>query len=1135
MAEAGTAAGEDAGDGVSNRISGGVFFHAVIQGRDITVQLPPQISPATAGLPAPSATFAGRAESVARLLEDLAPTAGRAGVRRPPPVTSLAGLAGIGKTELAVQVAAQAVARPGWFPGGVLFTDLLGYAPEPEQRTSPERALEGLLRALGVPGEHIPNGLQDRQRLYRSVLAAYAAEGRRVLVVIDNVASSGQARPMLPTDGVNAVLITSRHTLDGLDARLRDLDALDGASSIGLLDQELRHARGEGDTRFMDDPASTRRIAELCAGLPLALHIAAALLSVAPMRSAKALADALQDEHTRLDELSRPDRAVRAAFDLSYELLDEDHARMFRLLPLNPGPDLATEAASQLAATEAARAEKLLQHLAEAHLIDPGPTWGRWRMHDLVRLYADDRGRTRAVDDRRQDAQARLYAYYSDTTSAADSHLAPPSVSRAPRFQDRGQALSWLDAERPNLIATAIATAALGHTATATSLTFALADYLNYRHYSDDLITLANSALVISRRAADRYGEFRALAHLGLALEQARRFDDAIDVHTQAADIARAWGDRRAEGSALNNLGRALREVRRFDEAIDAFTQDLAICRDLGDRHGEGTTLNNLGPVLREAGRFQEAIEAHTQAAAISRAFGDRHGEAMALNNLGTALSEAGRIEEGIDAHTHAVSAFHDLDDRHGEAMALGNLGSCLREAGRIEEAVDAHTKDLALCRALGDRYSVGRALTNLGPALEMAGRFEEAIDTATEAAAIFRELGDRYTEGAALHNLALALQQVGRFEEAIDADAKAVAISREFGERRRMGLALHTLAATLREVGRFGEAVDADTEAVGIFHELGDRHAAGAVLGDLAATLWKARRLGEAIDAGAEAVRIFRELGDRRAEATMLLGTLAVLFREGSRLGEAGAAYTRAADIFRELGDRHNESVALYGLGTMLQEAGRFEESIPAHTRVMTISRELGHRHSEGAQLNSIGTALVRVDRYAEANDAFTRAAAIFHELDERRDEATAVNNSAATLIQVGRRAEAIGLLTRAAALLHDLNADDEPMAIGNLGSLLQQVQRDREAIDATQLAQAYEQLLIGCRRLWGEDHQNVLGAWWGFANSRGEAGDVDGAVATFAELLEHLSRRLGADHPSVQAVARHHAHWRGKLSGGG
>ncbi|WP_051700828.1 tetratricopeptide repeat protein [Streptomyces sp. NRRL F-4474] len=830
------------GGSTSNTITGGTFFHAVVQGRDITVQLPPAIDRALAGLPAPAPAFTGRDGYVERLLADLAPAAGGADGQRTVRVSVVSGLAGIGKTELAVQTATRALDQPGWFTGGVLFTDLAGYAPE--RSLSPERALEGLLRALAVPGEHIPGGLEDRQRLYRSVLAAYAREGRRVLVVVDNASATTQAGPLLPTDGVNAALVTSRHTLDGLDARLHDLDTLDTAASLAVLDRALRHARGTDDTRFTDDADAAAVIARLCAGLPLALRIAAAILAAAPTRPASHLAAALRAEHGRLDKLARPDRAVRAAFDLSYQHLTPAQARLFRLLPLNPGPDLATESAAHLADTGPDQAEETLQQLAEAHLIEPASSWGRWRMHDLVRLYADEHGRTHATPDRRDSARARLFTHYQDTARAADSHLDTLPGPRAPRFPDRAAALHWLDAEHTNLTATANAAAApgLGDSSPTVSLAFSLARFLALRRSFDDAITLTASALAVCRGLGDRHGEGQALNNLGNALSEVRRFEEAIHAHTQATTLYRELGDRHRESRALNNLGNALSEVRRFEEAIHAHSEAATVLRGLGDRLGEGQALNNLGITLQQVRRFEEAVHAHTAAGAMYRDVGDRYLEATALINLGGALVQLGRFEEAADAQTRAATVFREFGDRHLEGTALNNFGYALQQVGRFEEAIRAHTRAVAIHRELDSRHGEGQALGNLGAALVQVGRLEEAVSAHTRAAAVFLETGDRHGEGKERSNLGVALVQVRRFEEAVHAHAQAVTVFRETGDRYREGAALNHLGGALQRARRFEEAIRAYSMAAAVFGELGDRDGEEAALQAWAVThneLW--------------------------------------------------------------------------------------------------------------------------------------------------------------------------------------------------------------------------------------------------------------------------------------------------------
>jgi tetratricopeptide (TPR) repeat protein len=805
-------------------ISGGVFFSAVVQGRDITLQLPPEITPALSGFPPGTPAFTGRDADLRILLDILAPSgaSGDSGfeVADATPtaavvVAAVGGLAGIGKTELAVQAAHTALSR-GWFPGGVLFADLFGY--DPARKLNPGQALEGFLHALAIPGEHIPPHTHDRARLYASVLAAYAREGRRILVVIDNAATHEQAKPLLPAEPGGAAIVTSRDTLGLLDARLLDLDTLAPGDAANMLDQVLRVSR-PGDARVTDHPSAATRIARLCGGLPLALRIVAALLSENPDRPLAELATDLDDEHTRLDELSSADTAVRAAFDLSYQRLHPGQAQLFRLLTLNPGPEISTEAASVLADVDLPAARRELEALARAHLVDQGRSYGRWHMHDLLRLYAGQLSDACADADRREQARDRLLRYYLDTAEAANAHLQDPHYTpeepaflrhfyeflvrviekaeghvRLHHFADRDGALAWLDAEQPNLIAAVIMAASTGRDQIAIQLSFNLAGHFSWRWRLDDVLDITTVSRDAAQRGRDRGTEATALDNLGIALREAGRFEEAITTLQRAAKLFRKTGYQRHEGHALIRLGSALVGMRRFEEAITTLQRAAKIFRRTSDRQGEGDALNELGGALKEAGLVEEAITACQDAAAIFRETGDRHGEGMALNNLGIALREAGLVGEAITACQGAAAIFRETGDRHGEGMALNNLGSALQEVGRLDEAITAHKGAAKILRETGDRNSEGDALTNLGSTLREAGRFEEAITACQGAAAFFRETGDRHGEGLALGNLGLALREAGRFMEGIRAHQNAAAIFRETGDRDRESLALNDL-----------------------------------------------------------------------------------------------------------------------------------------------------------------------------------------------------------------------------------------------------------------------------------------------------------------------------------------------------
>ncbi|MEU1374009.1 tetratricopeptide repeat protein [Streptomyces triculaminicus] len=799
---------------VDNDITGGVFFNVVVQGGHITLELPREITPALTGMPAPSDSFTGRDADLLLLADVLRPGPPGEGAPR---VLAVAGLPGVGKTELVLQAARHALRQEEWFPGGVLFINLFGY--DNERRLTPERALGSLLRALGIPDEHLPADLQDRARLYRSVLSAYADQGRRILVVVDNVHATGQAEPLLSADPRIPVLVTSRHTLAGLGARLHDLSELDGTHAVELLRCALREARGEGDTRVGDEPAAAAELAGLCGRLPLALRIVAALLADLPRRPLSSMATALRDSRRRLERLAREDLAVRAAFDLSYEHLCADQARLFRMLPLNPGPDLSTEAAACLADADPYEAEELLLALARGHLIEAGVSYGRWRMHDLMRLYADERG---GEEDRGQ-ALGRLLDYYGGVAGAAASHLVH-GADPDPCFDSRAAALAWLDDERVNLLVAAMDAPSLACPEVSLMLFDGLCHYLTLRRCFEDQVALGVAALEAANMVDSPHAQAAVLNFLGCSLIRLRRFDEADYGLRTAASLFSEMRDRTGEGGVLINLGLVLRETRRFEEAASVLERAIALHRETGDRRSEGMALANLGLVFQETRRYAEAVEALAKDVAICEAVGNRPGKARALNNLCTSLREEGRLTEAADASTEAGAIFRELGDRFAEAQSLGNLATILCLQGRLAEAIDAGTKALDVIRSVQAPHDEAKALSDLGVVLLRAGRAEQAVDPLKQAIQRFGDIGDRNREGLTLMNLGVALAELERFDDAFESYCEAVTCYEEDADLHGVGGVIFNCVLLMQTTGRLAGALKLLPEAIAAFHETGDQ-----------------------------------------------------------------------------------------------------------------------------------------------------------------------------------------------------------------------------------------------------------------------------------------------------------------------
>jgi NB-ARC domain-containing protein len=318
-------------------------------------------------LPAPPVPFVGRRRELC-VLDALTTEK---------PVASIVGLAGIGKTSLALHWAGQNAHR---FPDGQLYVNLQGFAPATEPGT-PAAVLFILLQALRVPPSSIPECINARTALYRSLTA-----GKQMLVLLDNARDTAQTVPLLPGGHSCTVLVTSRNQLTGLaalhGARSLHLDIPDIAEATRLL------ARRLGRRRVSAEPGAVSAIVDRCGRLPLALSIIAARAALSPDFPLAELARQLQDESGRLDALDtgEPDSSLRAAFSSSYEALTTENVRLARILAA-AATGMSLAAALGTAAVTVAGVRRLLRDLVTAHLVDEyGP--GLYRMHDLVRLHA---------------------------------------------------------------------------------------------------------------------------------------------------------------------------------------------------------------------------------------------------------------------------------------------------------------------------------------------------------------------------------------------------------------------------------------------------------------------------------------------------------------------------------------------------------------------------------------------------------------------------------------------------------------------------------------------------------------------------------------------------------------------------
>ncbi len=661
-------------------------------------------------LPHAVSNFTGR-QAELDTLQRFAGSLGELGGQRPAwspamVISALDGAAGVGKTALAIRFAHQIADR---FPDGQLYVNLRGFDPT-DPPLAPGEALIGFLRALGVDPRQIPSDLDSQAGLYRSVLA-----GQRILVILDNAATAEQVSPLLPGTGACAVIVTSRNRLSALGAghgaRLLTLGMLEPAQAMTLL------ARVAGPDRVARESAAAADIARLCGLLPLALRICGEHLAAHPHLKLSELAERLACEHGRLDVLTTDDghMAIRASLSLSYRGLTAEVAALFRLLGLHPGTEFSVGSIAAVAGADVAVARGRAQTLSQLHLVDEIEA-DRYRMHDLIRVYAAERAAEEDTAAARHAATQRLLSWYLHSADAAGAVLRPqrPRMPLGPpvadchpaEFASFSQALDWCERERVNLVPATRMAAAIGDHLTASQLPSVLVDYFFLRKPWPEWITTHEIGLESAQVLGNSPGVAGMLTGLGVAYNDIRRSDDAIDCLEQALPHWRRIGFTLQEAFTHYALGAAYRETGRHTAALGQLEHSLSLFRKLASEWGQGVVLRQLGETYRNLRRFDEAIVTLDEALAICRDSRDRYGVGCILHELGSAYLDLERPGNAVDNLRKALAIRRETADRQGEARTLRALGHAYRALGQTSKGRSCLRESLALLEDLSDPRS---------------------------------------------------------------------------------------------------------------------------------------------------------------------------------------------------------------------------------------------------------------------------------------------------------------------------------------------------------------------------------------------------------------------------------------------
>ncbi|MFG3043031.1 ATP-binding protein [Streptomyces sp. NPDC048330] len=659
-------------------------------------------APASAGTgalvpPRVVADFTGRGHELARLRE----ASERARSGDEVAVWVVSGPPGCGKTTLALKAAADLAET---FPDGSFVVDLQGVdGPE-----GTDEALLKLLKSLGVSDRRLAQeDQQGRAGLLRALLG-----DRRCLVVLDNARDERQVRGLLPAGGRSLVLVTSRRPLTGLeDVDRLALSAMAQDEAVELLRRIL------GEERADAEADAVARVAELCGRLPLALRVAANSLTARSGWTVGHLVRRLADEERRLGALAAGDVRVEAAFELSYRQLTHQAARMLRLLSLVPAPDMTTAYGAALTATDVFEAEDVMEELVEAGLLQATFT-GRYRLHDLIRLFGRDRLSREEGPGERESADDRLRAWLLETAVVAGhwyrpGYGAPPATWRGlVPLETADEARAWLQSEAPAWLDALREAARKGeHTRvveTASAMEWFCDLWVHWGHWPEVFRLAGEAAAALD----DPYlRAFHLNCHSWALNSCEQRYREAVERAEEALEHARRAQDVHQQVSALVHAASGHRQLGEAQRAADRSLAAIRLSEEAGHYAVWPQAVRLYGSSLRLLGRAEEALTQHLRVMSfldapdcpVSGHVADIF-RAHATQALGLDHAALGQWRQAVDHYRSARIQSKRIGIGHREAEQLIHLGEALVELGETEEARSCLLQALALGDAADDK-----------------------------------------------------------------------------------------------------------------------------------------------------------------------------------------------------------------------------------------------------------------------------------------------------------------------------------------------------------------------------------------------------------------------------------------------
>jgi len=645
-------------------------------------------------LPPPPRSFTGRHSELGQLTAALNEDTGEGAAIV---ISAVGGIGGIGKTWLTLQWGHQNVAR---FPDGQLFVNLRGFDPSGEPMAATE-AVRGFLDALGVAPDAVPADLAAQVGLYRSLVA-----DKQMLIVLDNARDAVEVSSLLPGTPSCCVLITSRVRLTELttthDARQLALDVLTDDESRELL------ARRVGLQRLNAEPAAAAALIAFCSGLPLALGIVGSRIGEHADFPLATWADELRDTATRLKALDAggPTASLAAVLSWSFDALSVDQANLFCLLGLAPGPDISLRAIISLSARPDSWVAANLGALERQHLLQQHVP-GRYRMHDLVRLFAAERANRHQTKKTREAALRRIADFYVHTAHGAArllfSHT--PGIdlglrvrgSRVHLFSNAADASDWMMTEHRCLLATQQLAIDRGWFDHVWQLAWSLDTFDRRRGNLHDCLETWRAGLAAAEQSGRTAAQILAHRGLGYAYALLSRHPEALTHLSRSVTLAERIGDLPGLAHAHRALAQTWGIQGDHKRAMEHDYSALQVAQALGHEVWQARALNNLGRHRARLGQYQQARMDCEAALELCRANQHREGEAFTLDGLGYIAQSTHDYTQALDYYKRALALFLELGHTYNEANTLERLGLSYVAVGQRQQAHDAWRQALTL------------------------------------------------------------------------------------------------------------------------------------------------------------------------------------------------------------------------------------------------------------------------------------------------------------------------------------------------------------------------------------------------------------------------------------------------------